>query len=106
MKYIKQYLLALVCAMMVLAGCKDDWDDRTSLIDPSLCDTDLWEEICEQGNLSMFKQILTLTGYAQQMSADYDITVLTVLRRPMMSLKPLSAMARSSRRNFSLILTV
>ena len=78
MKYIKQYLLALVCALMVLAGCKDDWDDRTSLIDPSLCDTDLWEEICEQGNLSMFKHILTLTGYAQQMSADYDFTVLTV----------------------------
>ncbi|MBR3286408.1 MAG: fasciclin domain-containing protein [Bacteroidales bacterium] len=78
MKFMKHYLLALVSSMMVLASCNDDWDERTSLIDPSLSDTDLWEEVSEQSNLSIFKEILTKTGYAQYLSADYDISVLTV----------------------------
>ena len=78
MKYIRQYFLAAVCIVLALSGCKDDWDERTSLLDPSLSDTDLYESITESGDLTTFRRVLATAGYQEYMASDRDIAVLTV----------------------------
>ncbi len=66
MKYIKQYLFACaVLGLMALAGCSDQWDERTGSADPSVSDKSLIQLVHEDGDLRIFYDILVELGYDQ-----------------------------------------
>src|SRR4051812_30099606 len=70
---LKYYVLIVVSALVILAGC-DEWDDHNKPSQQSLNET-LLQTINKAPQLSKFSEYLVTTGYDQVLASSKTFTV-------------------------------
>lgn len=73
---IKYRLMAVTASAMMLAGCNDGWDDHYSATpDSEYAGMSVYEVIDNEPELSTFKQMIDLAGYADLLKSSQTFTL-------------------------------